>query len=153
MSAPNSLTHKKHSNKSIVLPSETRVICTFLNPSLLRVMNHSMLTPYMCTMGEGIPDDFAGVTKSNNPCHFYIAAIVLICIGTERDTGTERDLVAELSFRDAWDTEFANKWWGPYLWETRRKIMAEQLKEEMARRREWDVDSAPVFKQWINSRK
>jgi hypothetical protein len=52
---------------SIVSPSETRAICTFLNPSLLRVMNHTMLTPFVCTMGEGIPDDFAGVTKSEFP--------------------------------------------------------------------------------------
>lgn len=31
--------------------------------------------------------------------------------------------------------------------------MTEQLKEETARRREWDVDSASVIKQWVNTRK
>lgn len=31
--------------------------------------------------------------------------------------------------------------------------MCEQLKAETARRREWDAESAPVFKQWVNSRK
>jgi hypothetical protein len=31
--------------------------------------------------------------------------------------------------------------------------MREQMKEETARRREWDAESAPVFKQWVNSRK
>lgn len=66
MQVPNPLAHKELSNTSIVSPSETRAICTILNPSLLRVVNHSMLRPYMCTMAEPFPDDFAGVTKSKD---------------------------------------------------------------------------------------
>lgn len=78
------LYYKELSNRSIVLPSETRAICAFLNPALLRVMNHSMLRPYMCTMAEPIPDDFAGVTKSNPlppslPSLKVVAVLLMIC--------------------------------------------------------------------------
>lgn len=150
--------YKELSNTSIVSPSETRAICTFLNPALLRVMHHAILRPYMCTMGEPWPDDFAGVTTSNrlplpSALSSKVVAILLIYVEIERDPSTQRDLIAELAFRDAWDTEFAYKWWNRTWGEARNKIMCEQLKEETARRREWDAESAPVFKHWVNSRK
>ncbi|EEA25535.1 hypothetical protein TMatcc_006234 [Talaromyces marneffei ATCC 18224] len=116
--------------------SETRAICTFLNPALLRVMNHAFLKldNICCNMGQPIPDDFAGVTK-------------------KQEQNTQRDPIVELSFRDAWDTEFAFNWWNCAWGPDRAEIMTEQLKEEIARRRKWDAESTPVFKQWVNSRK
>lgn len=84
---------------------------------------------------------------------FKVVTFLLIKFGIKLDPSTQRDLIAELSFRDAWDTEFAYKWWNRTWGDARNKIMCEQLKAETARRREWDAESAPVFKQWVNSRK
>ncbi|EED21419.1 hypothetical protein TSTA_086520 [Talaromyces stipitatus ATCC 10500] len=121
--------------QDFLTPSETREICKFLNPSMLRVMNHETPILWACTMGEPPPDDFEGVTIKPPP-------------------GTQRDIIAETCFRDAWDTDFAFKFWNRLLMgNSRRKIMSDQLKEETSRRREWDRECSGALKPWLHSRK
>ncbi|GAM35788.1 hypothetical protein TCE0_017r04383 [Talaromyces pinophilus] len=117
-------------------PSETRQICTFLNPSMRRVMNHGKIQRWGCSMGGSLPDDFEGVTIKPPP-------------------STQRDIIAETCFRDAWDTDFAFKFWNtlPFGFFLREKVMSDQLKEETARRREWDQECSHALKPWVNSRK
>ncbi|OKL64359.1 hypothetical protein UA08_00979 [Talaromyces atroroseus] len=114
--------------------TEIRSMCTFLNPSLLRVMNHSYLEPPICTFAQGFPDNFKGVTvEAPEPSKHW-------------------NLLAELSFRDSWDTQFAEICRNTYLDPSRLEIIEKQIKEETARRREWDPQYLRVVRHWVRTR-
>ncbi|CRG89517.1 Sucrase-isomaltase, intestinal [Talaromyces islandicus] len=109
---------------------DARATCTFLNPSLLRVMNLSHLEPRPIYCFGSTPDDeFEGVTIASCP---------------ETDSG----LLTELTRRDQWDNEYAYLYWNKPIWKSRLELLNEQAKAEMPKRKEWDEQYVKGAKQW-----
>jgi hypothetical protein len=107
-------------------------------------------------MGGSLPDDFEGVTISTFHLLLSLNSPLLTSVkNIEPPPSTQRDIIAETCFRDAWDTDFAFKFWNtlPFGIFSREKVMSDQLKEETARRREWDRECSHALKPWVNSRK
>lgn len=143
---------------SLVSPTEVRSVCRYLNPSLLRVMNHSQLQPIVCTFGQGLPDEFEGVTMSKSKFNLFTSVWVHVqasideyTMYTAPDHNRKWDFVAELSHRDSWDTEFAHIYWETYG-PARKEILKQQMMQETVRRREWDQEYHRIVKQWLDSR-
>ncbi|KAH8809435.1 hypothetical protein F5884DRAFT_703318 [Xylogone sp. PMI_703] len=110
-----------------LLAEETRAICSFLNPSLYRVMNFSTLEPYIQTCFGSARSDFEGVTI-DGPI-------------------SNSDLPTELSRRDKWDNKFVEL----YYWNlpTDYNLMHQQITTEVKKRNEWDSRYSKYAKNWI----
>ncbi|QKX62142.1 uncharacterized protein TRUGW13939_09299, partial [Talaromyces rugulosus] len=118
--------------ESAVPLQDARATCTFLNPSLVRVMSLSHLEPQlMYCFGSKPDDDFEGVKTASCP---------------ETDSG----LLTELTRREQWDNEYAYLYWNKPLWRSRLEKMSEQAIAEITKRKEWDEQYAKGTKQWVS---
>ncbi|RFU24387.1 hypothetical protein B7463_g11951, partial [Scytalidium lignicola] len=107
---------------------EARSVCSFLNPSLLRVMHHSFLEPFVCTMAMGLPDDFKGVTVDG--------------------PGRHSNLITELSRRAQWDNQFTETYWDGARLRVHYDLLDEQMKTEAIMRKEWNARYSKAVKTW-----